>query len=301
MPPLRSRRHPILLVALLLVALPAAAQPGAAPADPPPTTAPGTAAAAGDPTSPRPRGLVTREEVWEHVMRQWGIEDPDPAPRRPTSRADSLAWERWRRAAAQDTRRRVVVSLFDRRLWLVEGRADTLLSAPVAVGMGVVKVHGQTWDHSTPRGRRRVIGKEADPVWIPPDWHYIQQAAKDGRQAVQLRRGRGAALADGRRLVVRDSVVGVLDAEGAFEEVPPRRPIVFGDTLYIPPVGTLNRRIPHVLGRFKLDTGDGYLLHGTENSITIGFPSTHGCIRVPDAELEQLFAAVEVGTPVYIY
>lgn len=261
-----------------------------------------------DATAPEPdttrlgtaRGLVTREEVWMARMRAWGISDPDPAPRRPTSRADSLAWERAKGAAARATGRRVVISLFERRLWLVEGR-DTLLSAPAAVGMGVVKVHGQEWDHSTPRGRRVVRAKETEPKWIPPDWHYLQAAARYRRPVVHLRPGRGVALRDGRRLVVRDSTIALVSPDGTQETVGSERSLVFDDTQFIPPVGTVNRAVPDVLGRFKLDLGDGYLIHGTNEGISIGFPSTHGCIRLDDADLAALFQATPVGTPVFIY
>lgn len=246
------------------------------------------------------RGLVTREEVWTARMRAWGIEDPDPAPRRPTSRADSLAWERGKRAAWGSAGRRVVISLFDRRLWLMQG-GDTLLSAPAAVGMGVVKVHGQEWDHSTPRGRRAVRFKETDPFWIPPDWHYIQAAARYRRPLVHLRPGPGHALLDGRRLVVRDSLVVMVSPGGGEETLGRERTLVFDGTQFVPPVGTVNRRVPEVLGRFKLDLGDGYLIHGTNESISIGFPSTHGCIRLGDEDLAALYEAVPVGTAVYIY
>lgn len=246
------------------------------------------------------RGLVTREEVWTARMRAWGIDNPDPAPRRPTSRADSLAWERARGAAARATGRRVVISLFDRRLWLIQGK-DTLLSAPAAVGMGVVKVHGQEWDHSTPRGRRVVRAKETEPMWIPPDWHYLQAAARHRRPHAHLRPGRGVTLQDGRRLVVRDSVIVLVSADGGEETVGSERSLVFDDTQFIPPVGPVNRAIPDVLGRFKLDLGDGYLIHGTTESISIGFPSTHGCIRLDDADLAALFEATPPGTPVFIY
>lgn len=248
----------------------------------------------------RPQGLVTREELWKETMRQWGIADPDPAPRHPTSRADSLAWKRARAAAARTRDRRVVISLFDRRLWLVEG-TDTLLSAPAGVGMGTVKAYGRTWDFSTPRGRRTVQSRTEDPFWTPPDWHYAQVAGKYGYQLARLERGRGKVLADGKRLSVRGDTVGLVSAEGAWEAIPAERPLVFNDTLYIPPLGTVNRRIPDVLGKFRLDLGDGYLIHGTTEGSSIGFPSTHGCIRLGDADLAALFEQVKVRTPVFIY
>lgn len=248
----------------------------------------------------RGEGLVTRAEVWEARMRALGIDSPDPAPRRPTSRADSMSWERARAAASRHAGRRVVVSLFDRRLWVVEGR-DTLLSAPVGIGMGKVRVHGEEWDHSTPRGRRVVRAKETDPLWVPPDWHYLQSARRHGRSVVHLLPGRPVTLADGRRLVVRDSTLALVHPDGTRETVGTEHNLVFDGKQVIPPVGTVNRRIPEVLGAYKLDLGDGYLIHGTNDGLSIGFPSTHGCIRVDKEELEQLYAMVPTGTPVFIY
>lgn len=293
--PFRPLRLALAAAAVVLApALPLAAQADSA-------RVAGGPLASADTALDRPaRGLVTRAEVWEARMRALGIESPDPAPRRPTSRADSLAWERAHRAAKRATGRRVVVSLFDRRLWVVEG-TDTLLSAPVAVGMGKVRIHGQEWDHSTPRGRRVVRAKETEPVWTPPDWHYIQAAHRRGHEVAQLRRGRGVTLSDGRRLAVRDSSVVLVLPDGTTEIVGTDQRLVFDGTQFIPPVGTVNRRVPEVLGDFKLDMGDGYLIHGTNEGLSIGFPSTHGCIRVDDAELEQLYALVPVGTSVFIF
>jgi hypothetical protein len=41
----------------------------------------------------------------------------------------------------------------------------------------------------TPRGRLVVQGKEEDPSWVPPDWHFVGQAKKRGLGIVQLNRG----------------------------------------------------------------------------------------------------------------
>ncbi len=44
----------------------------------------------------------------------------------------------------------------------------------------------------------------------------------------------------------------------------------------------------------------GYLIHGTDKPYGIGMRVTHGCIRLYPKDIEQLFAEVEVGTPVNI-
>jgi hypothetical protein len=246
-------------------------------------------------TDARPRGLVTNEELIEDRLRRMGVLNPDPAPRRPTSRADSLAWASARRAAERATGKRIVVSIFDRRLWLIDGQ-DTLVSAPAGVGMGMVRrTSGRMMDFSTPRGRRTVLAKETDPLWSPPDWHYYSLADR-----VRQFPAGGVPLADGGRVVRRGQNLGIL-RDGEFEVLPQEHPLTFDGILYIPPFGTINRLVPDVLGRFKLDTGDGYLIHGTNDPIAIGFPATHGCIRLDEEPLQFLYENVEVGTPVYIY
>src|SRR6185437_7332180 len=59
-------------------------------------------------------------------------------------------------ASARDVR--IVVSIARRRLWVVRDSADTLLSAPVAVGSGrTLRSGSRAWRFSTPRGIRSVV------------------------------------------------------------------------------------------------------------------------------------------------
>jgi len=246
-------------------------------------------------------GLVSREELLAARLRAAGMTSRDQFPRRPVSAADSLAWERARAAASRATGRRIVISLFDRRLWLIDG-ADTLLSAPAGIGRGKVTYpDGRTADFSTPRGRRVVRAKEKDPVWIPPDWHFAEVANNGQMKLAHLRRGEPVPLLDGSRMVVRGDVVGRLHPDGRFEPFPEGQIISAAGTLFIPPPGTVNRRFKGDLGKFKLDLGDGYLIHGSLSRESIGLSSTHGCIRLGDEALEALFRDTPVGTPVYVY
>lgn len=243
----------------------------------------------------RPRGLVSREELIVDRLRNMGIDNPDPAPRRPTDRADSLAWERHRRAADAITGRKIVVSVYDRHLWLIDG-TDTIISTRAGVGMGTVTApSGRVYDFNTPRGLRRVLLKEEEPLWNPPDWHFYSL----GQRVRQFPAG-GLTLGDGRRVVRRGEWIGYLEG-GEFTPIPQEQPLQFDGTLYIPPFGTINRKIPEVLGHYKLDTGGGILIHGTNDPLAIGFPATHGCIRLDDEPLAQLYSEARVGTPVYIY
>lgn len=252
----------------------------------------GGVSAAGD---NRPRGLVSREELIVDRLRTMGIANPDPAPRVPVDHADSVAWNRHRRAADAIPGRKIVVSIYDRHLWLIED-GDTILSTRAGVGMGaIVSRSGRTYDFSTPRGPRRVLLMEEEPLWNPPDWHFYSLARR-----VRPFPAGGLTLEDGRRVVRRGEWVGYL-ADAEFTPIPQSESLFFDGTLYIPPFGTQNRKIPDVLGHFKLDTGDGIMIHGTNDPLAIGFPATHGCIRLDDGPLEQLYQEVKVGTPVYIY
>jgi hypothetical protein len=197
--------------------------------------------------------------------------------------------------------RRVVISIADRKLWWMDGR-DTLYKAPVAVGTGkMLQYEGKTWNFSTPRGIRTVISKGTNPVWTPPDWHYVELARDSALTLIHLQRGRSAALADGSQLQVQGQRIVHLRADGTREVIPPDEEVIFGDTLFVPPTGTVNRQVKGELGAYKLDMGNGYLIHGTPHKTTIGTAASHGCIRVGDKDLEHLYKNVPMGVPVYIY
>lgn len=206
-----------------------------------------------------------------------------------------------RDAAERATGLHLAVSLTERRIRLRDG-SIVLHEAEIAVGKGGVLSHeAQTWDFATPVGERRVLAKEENPVWIPPDWHYVEIARERGLELVRLEVGNGIPLADGSRVEVRGERVARVWSAGHLEWVPPDEEMLFGDTILIPPFGTRNRRITGELGRYKLDIGDGYLIHGTPHEETIGTALTHGCIRLRGEDLRRLYEAVPVGTSVFIY
>jgi lipoprotein-anchoring transpeptidase ErfK/SrfK len=218
------------------------------------------------------------------------------------SRADSLAWSRARADARAATGLHVVVSLGDHHLWVLYDD-DTLRSARAAVASGLtIDYEGRTWTFRTPRGRHTVLRKERDPVWRPPDWLYAETALDYGLALARLDPRRPVRLANGARLEVQGGVVGLKEpGSGRFAALPVDEHIVFGDTLYIPPFATRNRHVRGELGRYALDLGDGYLIHGTPDHDSIGRAVTHGCIRLGDADIKWLYTFVPVGTPVYIY
>jgi lipoprotein-anchoring transpeptidase ErfK/SrfK len=79
------------------------------------------------------------------------------------------------------------------------------------------------------------------------------------------------------------------------------REIVANGNIVVPPFGTNQRRYKDVLGVARLNLGDGYALHGTNRPETIGQSVSHGCVRLRNEDIQQLYTMVSVGTPVYIY
>jgi lipoprotein-anchoring transpeptidase ErfK/SrfK len=205
-----------------------------------------------------------------------------------------------RPAPNRNARVRLELSLAGRTLVALQG-GDTLLVAPAGIGTGeTLRFGARRWRFDTPAGRRVVLGKQEAPVWVPPDWHYAELAARRGYRLVHLSADRAVPLGRGRRLVVRRGRVGVAAPGGAFAALPADEEIVFGRTLYVPPYGTANRRIPGQLGAYRLDLGDGYLIHGTPNEGTVGTPSSHGCVRLAGDALAWVYRHVPVGAAVLI-
>ena len=221
--------------------------------------------------------------------------------RRYRSRSDSTAAAIAYEAAKRDPNLRVVVSLDERRLWVVVG-PDTVMEAPVAIGSGQTLVFGEkSWQFDTPRGVRKIRGKDADPHWTPPEWHYAETAREYGLTVEKLALGKPRTISGGRKIMFQDGEAGVMHPDSGFFLLPLEEEIVFDNTLFIPPVGSKNRKVQGMLGKYKLDTGGGVLLHGTPFQTSIGQAATHGCLRLRDEDIEWLYDYVPVGTKIYIY
>jgi hypothetical protein len=216
------------------------------------------------------------------------------------SRADSISWAHSRATAERAKGFHLVVSLQDKHLWAIIGE-DTVLSAPVAVAKGTSLKYGkQKWLFETPRGVRTVLSKEADPIWQPPEWLYAETAVEYDLKLGHLNNGEKIKLSDGRYLAMKDGEAGVID-DGEWAALPTDEHIVFDNTLYVPPLGSKNRKVEGELGKYRLNMGDGFLLHGTPYKDSIGMAATHGCVRMRDEDIEWLYEHVPVGTKVYIY
>jgi hypothetical protein len=197
----------------------------------------------------------------------------------------------------------VVVSIADHMLWYKRGDS-TLYQAPVATGSGKsLEKDGGSWKFDTPRGRLVVQSKDSMPAWVPPDWHFVEQASKRGLGLVRLNRGQTIPVGGGAVITVvgSDVVKRFPDGRHVALEANDGREIVANGNIIVPPFGTNQRRYKDVLGVARLNLGDGYALHGTNRPETIGQSVSHGCVRLRNEDIRQLYAMVPVGTPVYIY
>jgi hypothetical protein len=196
---------------------------------------------------------------------------------------------------------RVLISTETRSLWLMRDTM-TIFRAPIAVGRSRRLIYqGKEYDFTTPVGKRKVLGKGTTPLWVPPDWHYFEIAVDRGLTAVHLKKNSRVSLLDSTRIEVRGDEVGRVNRFGNFWPFTPGIEIIFEGRIFIPPMNSKQRRIPEVLGTHKLEMGDGYLLHGTNEEGSIGEAVSHGCVRMYNEDVAQLYALVPIGTPVYIF
>lgn len=68
----------------------------------------------------------------------------------------------------------VVVHIAESRVLVLDG-AEVVWSARAGTGDGFqLEGQGQSWTFTTPVGMFRVLRREKDPVWIAPDWYYVE-------------------------------------------------------------------------------------------------------------------------------
>src|SRR5206468_1543592 len=111
---------------------------------------------------------------------------------------------------------------------------------------------------------------------------YVEQAQKRGLGVVHLERGQSISTGDGVITTVGGEVVkrtasGQIIPFGSAKE---GHEIVAGGNIVVPPYGTTARRYNDVLGTRRLDLGDGYGIHGTNEPESIGHSVSHGCVRL---------------------
>lgn len=199
----------------------------------------------------------------------------------------------------------IVISIEDRELWYKKD-SEVLFHTQVATGSGKTLVSGaggKQWKFETPRGRLTVQGKDPNPAWVPPDWHFQEQANKRGLGVVRLERGSSIQASDGSVITVDGADVVKRYSDGSVVPLSTTEghEIVANGNIVIPPYGTTQRRYLGVLGTRRLELGDGYGIHGTDHPESIGKAASHGCVRLRNEDIEKLYDMVPVGTPVFIY
>jgi lipoprotein-anchoring transpeptidase ErfK/SrfK len=173
----------------------------------------------------------------------------------------------------------LVVSLAERRVLLIQAN-DTVFRAPVAIGSGkTVVIDGVTKRFQTPRGKMAITSKELDPVWVPPNWHYVEIARRNGMGIIDMSDASPNALAG----------------------YPAGQVPIRGGNVIIPPWGSPQRQYRGKLGAAKLEMYDGYYFHGTDNEGSVGDAASHGCLRMRREDILWMYKNVPTGTPVYIY
>jgi lipoprotein-anchoring transpeptidase ErfK/SrfK len=219
-----------------------------------------------------------------------------------------------------DTGQTIIVSTAENKLYVRQG-GQTVFEAVCSTGKGTkLAIDGQTWVFETPIGKLRVVAKEENPEWVPPDWHYIEQARESGMRVVHLQPGQSIDARTGDAATNRSEGVWswfggrksasvlkvkgdtVVEDDGTNQrELPEGKLIVAGDALVIPPPNTRQRHFKGVLGNYRIELGDGYGIHGTDQPEKLGQSVSHGCVRLGDADIAKLYAMTNVGDTVIIY
>jgi lipoprotein-anchoring transpeptidase ErfK/SrfK len=219
-----------------------------------------------------------------------------------------------------DTGETILISTAENKLYVRNG-GQTIFEAICSTGKGTtLAIDGKTMIFDTPIGKLRVVGKEENPQWVPPDWHYVEQARKNGMRVVRLSsdspidartgdpvHGRDEGVwswfssrSSGAVLKVKGDTV-VEDYGGSQRELPPGQMIIAGDAIVIPPINTKQRHFDKVLGHYRINLGDGYAIHGTMETDKLGQSVSHGCVRLGDQDIEKLYGMARVGDSVVIY
>lgn len=224
-----------------------------------------------------------------------------------------------------DTGQTILVSTTENKLYVRRG-GQTVFEAVCSTGKGTtLAVDGKTVVFDTPIGKLHIISKDENPQWVPPDWHYVEEARKNGMRVVHLNPGQSIDTRTGQPatstpdqgvwswfggssttpsnpvLKVRGDTVVEAGPDGSERELEPGKTIVAGDAVVIPPVNTKQRHYDKVLGKFRLELGNGYGIHGTDEPDKLGQSVSHGCVRLGDDDIAHLFQITNVGDEVIIY
>ncbi|HEY4640936.1 MAG TPA: L,D-transpeptidase [Thermoanaerobaculia bacterium] len=217
-----------------------------------------------------------------------------------------------------DTGQSIIVSTTENRLY-VRSNGQVIFQAVCSTGKGTtLAVDGKTVVFDTPIGKLHIKSKEQDPVWVPPDWHFVEEARKNGMRVVHLNPGGTVDASTGDSVSGRSEGIWswfhgqrptlhmrgktvVYDDGSSQRELPPGKLITAGNTIVVPPVDSPQRQFTGVLGKYRLELGDGYGIHGTDEPDKLGHSVSHGCVRLGDADIAKLYQIARVGDEVIIY
>ena len=218
----------------------------------------------------------------------------------------------------------ILISTAENRLWVRRGR-ETVFQAVVSTGKGTtLEIDGRKMTFDTPTGRFKIRSEGGEPGLGAARLALRRGGAKEearprARQARRRhRRGDGPApsrrpeAASGRSWtegekaprrvlkVKKDSIVEV-QPDGSEREIEPGSSSAPERPSSCRRSDSKQRRIEKTLGRYRLNLGDGYALHGTQATSQLGRSVSHGCVRLADDDLQKLYEMAKVGDEVIIY
>jgi L,D-transpeptidase ErfK/SrfK len=170
------------------------------------------------------------------------------------------------------------------------------LSGQISVAKKKLRQLSKRNDRLFPKGPAILIDSAANQI-------YLVQGTKIVIQD-KCSTGTGFELTDeiGKRTWTFDTPRGYFKVLGKVENPIWYRPdwafIEEGESI---PKSRSERAVANVLGEYAIAFGNGYYIHGTLYTRTLGTSVTHGCIRVGDDTLKKIYSAVQPGTPIWIY
>ena len=84
----------------------------------------------------------------------------------------------------------ILIDTAENRLYLKHGER-ILLDAVCSTGSGRrLRVAERSWSFDTPKGHFRILSKEDDPIWIKPDWAFLEEGKPvPSREEERVERG----------------------------------------------------------------------------------------------------------------
>ena len=179
---------------------------------------------------------------------EWTAHEEQLLNKRKKALERDISKKRWRIKQLTPSSTYLIVNSETNRFYLYKG--EKLLRVGIcSTGSNILLENSESdqWIFKTPKGIRRIQGKNTSPVWRKPDWAFVEEG------------------------------------------------------LEIPPKDHPSRYELGVLGDYSLSMGHGYLIHGTLYQRFLGLPVTHGCIRLGDDDLKEVYNKLKVGSYIYIF